>query len=103
MIVGVTICIVLAFILVIFAWRLWTGKGDELIAGYNTAPKEERDTVNIIRLRRLMSILTVFTAFYCTLLPFLGTSVTSITAATGILFCFSAVIIVLANTWAKKK
>lgn len=33
------------------------GKGDFLIAGYNTASKEERDKVNIKRLRLLIAVL----------------------------------------------
>ena len=91
-----TIFIVLAIILLI-------GKGDMLIAGYNTASEEERKKVDIKRLRIVMAILMVITAAFCAILPLLGNHKTSQLAATGIFIAITIVGIIVANTWAKKK
>ena len=91
-----TIFIVLAIILLI-------GKGDMLIAGYNTASEEERNKVDIKRLRIVMAILMVITAVFCAILPLIGNNKTSQLAAAGIFIAITIVGIIVANNWAKKK
>lgn len=49
--------IILAIILVVMAIVILAGKGDWMIAGYNTASKEEKETVNVKRLRLILGIL----------------------------------------------
>lgn len=78
------------------------GKGDFLIAGYNTASEEEKKTVNIKRLRRLMAVIMVFTAVFCGILPTTGHDVPLQLAATGIYLVITLAFVILANTWAKK-
>ena len=71
------VCIVFAVMFLVLAVIFLMGKGDMLIAGYNTASEEERKTIDIKRLRIVMAVLMVVTAI------FVG--------------------IIIANTWTKKK
>lgn len=60
------------------------GKGDWLIAGYNTASKEEKKTVNIRRLRWITAIICWLSAVYIMLLIFLdGTPTTQLILTFG--------------------
>lgn len=47
----------LAIVFFIIGIVILIGKGDWLIAGYNTANEEERKKVNIVRLRIVMAII----------------------------------------------
>ena len=47
--------IIFSLLFIVLAIVFYLGKGDKLIAGYNTASEEERKKVNIQRLRILMS------------------------------------------------
>ena len=83
-----------------FAIILFTGKGDILIAGYNTASKEEKEKCNIKRLRFLVGSIFILSAFLMALrdMDIMGRG----------LFVISCIILVivtliLANTWAMKK
>jgi len=79
-----------------------SGRGDNLIAGYNTASKEEREQFNIKRLRLVISvmILIVIIAFWIPIL--LGNQRSIIHVSIALIpVCFIGII--LANTWAKKK
>ena len=51
--------IIFSVLFIILAIVFYLGKGDKLIAGYNTASEEERKKVNIQRLRILMSCISV--------------------------------------------
>ena len=77
------------------------GKGDFLIAGYNTASKEERDKVNIKRIRLLIAVLL----FLCgALMPLLALDeLTGGIAFAVIVMVACFVVGYLANTWAMKK
>ena len=92
------ICLMVLFVglgaLVLF------GKGDGLIAGYNTASKEEREKVNIKRLRLLIAVLMFLCAALMPLLAFepMGGIAFAVT-----IFVASFVVVYLANTWAMKK
>ena len=91
-----TIFIVLAIILLI-------GKGDMLIAGYNTASEEERKKVDIKRLRIVMAILMVITAVFCAIMPHSGNSKNSQLTAAAIFIAITIVGVIFANIWTKKK
>jgi len=95
--------IVFSILFIILAIVFLIGKGDKLIAGYNTASEEERQQVNIHRLRILMAIVSVITAVFCYLIPYAGRDKRDVLAVTGIFFLVNLIIIILANTWAKKK
>ena len=79
------------------------GKGDNLIAGYNTASEEERKEVNIRRLRLLMAIMMAITAGFCAILPIIGNDKNMVLAATGLFIVITVVFVIVANTWAKNK
>ena len=95
--------IVFSILFIVLAIILLMGKGDKLIAGYNTASEEERKRVDIKRLRIVVAILMVITAVFCAILPLTGNNKTSQLAATGIFIAITIVGVIVANTWAKKK
>ena len=66
------VSIVFAVMFLVLAVIFLMGKGDMLIAGYNTASEEERKTIDIKRLRIVMAVLMVVTAVFCTIPPLLG-------------------------------
>ena len=85
------VSIVFAVMFLVLAVIFLMGKGDMLIAGYNTASEEERKTIDIKRLRIVMAVLMVVTAVFCTIV------------ATAIFVVITIVGVIIANTWAKKK
>ena len=95
--------IIFAIAFIILAVIFLMGKGDKLIAGYNTASEEELQKVNITRLRIIMAIVSVITAVFCFVQPFLGSDPQVHLASGFIFFLILMIFIVLANTWAKKK
>lgn len=79
------------------------GKGDALIAGYNTASAEERARCNVKRLRGLVAslLLVVVLAFWLPII--LGATGNGVFVITmPVTFVATFVTIILANTWAKK-
>jgi len=94
---------VIAALFIVLAAIFLMGKGDKLIAGYNTSSEEERKGINIHRLRILMAIVSVISACFCTLLSFIGEDRENVLTATFFFIVITFVVVVLANTWAKKK
>ena len=97
--------IVLLFVpilLLVMGIIILIGKGDNMIAGYNTAPKEERAEYDIKRLRGLIGGLLIVLApmTFFTLKEGTMAATWSFIALT---FVLSIVVVILANTWAKKK
>ena len=95
--------VVMSVIFIVLAIIFLMGKGDKLIAGYNTASEEEKSKVNIKRLRLLMAVICVITAGYVSIQPII---VNDRAVQIGAFFAFFLVMIVFvifANTWAKKK
>ena len=94
--------IFMAVLLGVMGLIILSGKGDKLIAGYNTASKEEREQVNVKRLRLLMGGFMVVLA----ILAFLiieEESVTSVMGFGAVMLVLAFVVIALANSWARKK
>ena len=77
------------------------GKGDKLIAGYNTASEEEREKVNIGRLRIVMMIVCLLSSVFLLALSYFGDSYGIV--LTAVFFVVLAICGIIANTWAKKK
>ncbi len=92
-------CAVALFVAVLAAVIL-AGKGDMLIAGYNTASAEERRRVNVKRLRLLVGSLLLVVAAMCVLKAF-GLVAQSVPLLVLIPLCI--VTLILANTWAVKR
>ena len=79
-----------------------SGRGDNLIAGYNTASEKEREQFNMKRLRMVIGGILFLTiiAFW---IPVLIGNQKFIIPMTIALIPISFIGIILANTWAKKK
>ncbi len=77
------------------------GKGDNLIAGYNTASKEEKEKVNIKRLRLATVTMLLLSSFFVAFLPF--ASQMQQYAMIAVLIFLAVIFIIIANTWCKKK
>lgn len=90
----------LSAVLVVLALVIISGKGDQLIAGYNTASEKEKAGYNMRRLRFIIGMLLFGGAFYVLLIPFLQIMQELVAMSAFILFALIGV--VLANTWAKK-
>ncbi len=96
------VLIIVAATLVIMGIIILIGKGDNLIAGYNTASKEDRAKYNIKRLRGLIGGLLIVMAPMMFLLN--GEDTMSATwSFVALVFVLCIVVVILANTWAKKK
>ena len=96
------VLIILSVLLAVMGIIILIGKGDNLIAGYNIASKEEREQYNIKRLRGLIAgVLFVIDPM---LLFLTGEHTMKDTLSfSAIVFILSIVTVILANTWAKKK
>ena len=94
---------IIAVLFLVFAIVFLMGKGDKLIAGYNTASEEEKRKVDIHKLRILMAIISVITAGYVSILPIIGDNPQDQMVGMFVFFAITIIFIILANTWAKKK
>jgi hypothetical protein len=95
--------IIFSLFFIFLAIVFYLGKGDKLIAGYNTASEEERKKVNIQRLRILMSCISVITAAFCVSMPIVGNKIQAQLGAVAVLLVAIIFVVILANTWARKK
>ena len=77
------------------------GKGDGLIAGYNTASKEEKEKVNIKRLRLATVTMLLLSSIFVALLPF-ASQMQQYGMIAALIFLV-VIFIIIANTWCKKK
>ncbi len=96
------VLVILALLFAVMGIMVLVGKGDNLIAGYNTASREEREQIDIKRLRGLVGGLLIVLAPLMILL--LGNETMASAGSFGaIVFVLCIVVVILANTWAKKK
>lgn len=95
--------IIIGIVFIVLAVIILMGKGDKLIAGYNTASEEERQQINIKRLRLLVAITCLASTVLCFCMPLIGENIVTELTATGIFLLILLVIVILANTWAKTK
>lgn len=99
----VFITLMIGVIFFIFAYLVVKGKGDRFIAGYNTASEEEKAQVNIKRLRLLVALTSVLAGGFCCVLPLIENINGAVVGATVVLLFFGLLVVILANTWARKK
>ena len=91
---------IVAAALLIMGIVILIGKGDNLIAGYNTSSKEEKSQYNIKRLRGLIGgLLTILAPLTVILLR--EETMTATFSYVALTFVISIVVVILANTWAK--
>ena len=95
--------IIIGIVFIVLGVIILMGKGDKLIAGYNTASEEERQQINIKRLRILVAITCLSSTVLCLYMPAIGENIVAELTATGIFLLIILVIVILANTWAKTK
>ena len=95
--------IIIGIVFIVLAVIILMGKGDKLIAGYNTASEEERQQINIKRLRILVAITCLSSTVLCLCMPVIGENIVAELTATGFFLLIILVIVILANTWAKTK
>ena len=95
--------ILFSLLFIVLAFVFYLGKGDKLIAGYNTASEEERKKVNIHRLRLLMCGISVITAAFCAIMPIIGNNFQAQLGATAVFLVAIIFVVILANIWARKK
>ena len=88
--------LIISLIVLVFAIIILTGKGDNLIAGYNTSTEEDKKKYNIKRVRICIGGMLV--ALSLLMLLFVDNFVVLIAVVPSL----SILSIVLANTWAKK-
>ena len=93
----------LAFI--ILAVLIHAGRGDGLIAGYNTASEEELAQVNVRRLRLVLANVLIITAVSIPLPILMGrqNDTQLHLCMGGGIVVITFVAIILANTWCRKK
>lgn len=96
------LAIIFSLLFIVLAIVFYLGKGDKLIAGYNTASEEERKEVNIQRLRILMFCISVISAAFCVSMPIVGNYMLVQLGAAAVFMVAIIFVVILANTWAKK-
>ena len=94
---------VINILIIVLAAVIVAGKGDRYIAGYNTESEQEKQQVNIKRLRILVALTSVLAGAFCCIIPLLADNNGAIVGATIVLLCSGLAVVVLANTWARKK
>lgn len=97
----ITISLVFALIPLIMSIIIAFGKGDDLIAGYNTASREEKGKVNIKRLRLVTAIMLLLSSIFVALLPF--ASQMQQYGIIAVMIFLAVILIIIANTWCMKK
>ena len=100
-----TTAIVIIVIMFVLGMVILSGKGDNLIAGYNTASEEDRQEVNIKRLRIVVAGICFLTPILIGIPSFIGKEDD---ASLHLFSAFCVILIaiiglVLANTWCKRK
>ena len=88
--------LIISFIVFVLATIILTGKGDNLIAGYNTSTKEEKERYNIKRVRICIGGMLVI------LSPIMLLFADNFVVLIAIVPPLSIVSVILTNTWAKK-
>ena len=94
------VVILVAALLLVMGIVILLGKGDKLIAGYNTASEQEKAKYNIKRLRGLLGGFLIILAPMLFLM--LNETVEALGAFMGITIVLCIIVVILANTWAKK-
>lgn len=93
---------IVSVLLLIMGMVILFGKGDNLIAGYNTASKEEMSQYNIKRLRGLIGGMLILLA-PLTVIMLGRESMIWMLSYVVLNFVLCIVVLILANFWAKTK
>ena len=102
---------VINILIIVLAAVIVAGKGDRYIAGYNTESEQEKQQVNIKRLRIMVAAILVLSIAALDIPFFIsgqeedttaGSVIAHVVAAIAVIYIAIAGIII-ANTWCKKK
>ena len=93
---------VVTLMMVLLAVVILTGHGDGLIAGYNTAKKEEREQYNMKRLRAVVAAMMLFTMAFVWFSALIDDRVVTLLVGLPVLLIGTVAGIIIANTWCKK-
>ncbi|MBO5108060.1 MAG: DUF3784 domain-containing protein [Bacteroidales bacterium] len=96
------VLMIVSVLLLIMGMVILFGKGDNLIAGYNTASKEEMSQYNIKRLRGLIGGMLILLA-PLTVIMLGKESMIWMSSYVVLNFVLCIVVLILANSWAKTK
>ena len=96
------VLMIVSVLLLIVGMVILFGKGDNLIAGYNTASKEEMSQYNIKRLRGLIGGMLILLA-PLTVIMLGKESIIWMSSYVVLNFVLCIVVLILANSWAKTK
>ena len=88
--------LIISLIVFVLATIILTGKGDNLIAGYNTSTKEEKERYNIKRVRICIGGILLI------LSPIMLMFADNFIILIAIVPPLSILSVILSNTWAKK-
>ena len=89
--------------MVALAFIILKGWGDGLIAGYNTAGKEEREQYNVKRLRAVVAAILLFVTASIWVIACIDNITVILLGALPVLLIGLIAGIIIANTWCKKK
>jgi hypothetical protein len=98
-----TILLVITLVFVVLAVVILSGKGDWLIAGYNTAKEEDRKKFNVKRLRVVLAVLLLFAVAFVWYVNWLNDTVAIMLGAVPVFLIGNIAGIIIANTWCLKK
>ena len=103
--IEIIIFVPITLMLVALAIVILKGRGDGLIAGYNTASKEKQEKYNIKRLRIVVAAMILFVPAFLLVAACFDDITGSTMDFLPVLLLLIVVIvgIILANTWCKKK
>lgn len=96
------VLMIVSVLLLIMGMVILFGRGDNLIAGYNTASKEEMSQYNIKRLRGLIGGMLILLA-PLTVIMLGRESMIWMSSYVVLNFVLCIVVLILANSWAKTK
>ncbi|MBO4692549.1 MAG: DUF3784 domain-containing protein [Bacteroidales bacterium] len=96
------VIIIIAALLLVMGIVILIGKGDNLIAGYNTASEEERAKYNVKKLRGLIGGFIIVLAPLMVLFLAVDSSKHAGFEFAAVTTLLAIILIILANTWAKK-
>ena len=88
--------LIISLIVLVFAIIILTGKGDNLIAGYNTSTEEDKEKYNIKRVRICIGGMLLI------LSPIMLMFADNFIILIAIVPPLSILSVILTNTWAKK-
>ena len=103
--IGIIIISIVSIIPIGLGIFILSGWGDSLIAGYNTARKEEQQRYDIKRLRLIVALILFIVPVVISIPFFLGKEDNVMTHILTTIVCVIVVIVgvILAKTWCMKK